>query len=220
VQRFAGKDRFDTALQIAKVGMGDPKTVVVATGRLFPDALSAGPLAAGPRATEQAGSPPHPAAIVLTDGNNFADAASAAYVKSKLGSTDCQTVTAVGGAAVRAVDVLAAGKCHSNLAGADRWETSSKVMEQFPLGYMIGVASGTNFADALAGGAYVANAQQPLLLTDPYRLPDAIGPWFNGLHRQDGVAYVIVFGGPKAVSDHVGGQIMDAAHTGEYTPGY
>jgi len=69
VQRFAGKDRFDTALQIAKVGMGDPKTVVVATGRLFPDALSAGPLAAGPRATEEAGKEPRPAAIILTDGS-------------------------------------------------------------------------------------------------------------------------------------------------------
>jgi len=219
VKRFAGVDRFDTALQIAKVGMGDPKTVVVATGRLFPDALSAGPLAAGPRATEEAGSDPRPAAIVLTDGANFADPGTAAYVKSKLGTADCQAVTAVGGAAVRAVDVVAAGKCHNSLAGADRWETSSKVMEQFPRGYLIGVASGTNFADALAGGAFVANVQQPLLLTDPYSLPDAIGQWFNGLHSYDGVAYVDVFGGPKAVSEHVGGQITDAAHTGQYIPG-
>jgi hypothetical protein len=217
VQRFAGKDRFDTALQIAKAGMGDPKTVVVATGRLFPDALSAGPLAAGPRATEEAGQEPRPAAIILTDGNGFYDQASAAYVKSKLGTADCQAVTAVGGAAVRAVDVLAGSKCHDDLSGKDRWETSSKIMEQFPRGYLIGVASGTNFADALAGGAFVANVQQPLLLTDPNSLPDAIGVWFNGLYAQDGVASVDVFGGPKAVSDHVGGQILDAAHQGHYT---
>ncbi|NUR60659.1 MAG: hypothetical protein HOV87_18655 [Catenulispora sp.] len=219
VHRFAGRDRFDTALQIAKDGMDNPKTVVVATGRLFPDALSAGPLAAGPRATEEAGKEPHPAAVVLTDGAGFYDAATAAYVKSKLGTADCHAVTAVGGAAVQAVDVLAGGQCHDDLAGADRWETSSKIMKQFPRGYLIGVASGTNFADALAGGAFVANLQQPLLLTDPYSLPDAIGPWFNGLASEDGVADVDVFGGPKAVSDHVGSQIIDAAHTGEYTPG-
>ncbi|GAA2036924.1 hypothetical protein GCM10009839_42530 [Catenulispora yoronensis] len=217
VQRFAGHDRFDTALQIAKDGMGDPKTVVVATGRLFPDALSAGPLAAGPRATEEAGQEPRPAAIILTDGAGFYDPASAAYVQSKLGTADCQAVTAVGGAAVKAVDVLAAGKCHSDLSGNDRWATSSKIMEQFPRGYLIGVASGTTFADALAGGAFVANLQQPLLLTDPASLPDTIGPWFNGLAKYDGVAYVDVFGGPKAVSDHVGAQITDAAHSGHYT---
>ncbi|NUP51078.1 MAG: PKD domain-containing protein, partial [Catenulispora sp.] len=209
VKRFAGHDRFDTALQIAtdKQGMDSPKTVVVATGRLFPDALSAGPLAAGPRATEEAGQDPHPAAIVLTDGAGFYDPATAAFVKSKLGTADCQAVTAVGGAAVKAVDALAGTKCHNDLAGSDRWETSSKVMEQFPRGYLIGVASGTNFADALAGGAFVANLQQPLLLTDPSSLPESIGEWFNGLAHQDGVAYVDVFGGPKAVSDHVGGQI-------------
>ncbi|GAA1951006.1 cell wall-binding repeat-containing protein [Catenulispora subtropica] len=217
VQRFAGKDRFDTALQIAKVGMGDPKTVVVATGRLFPDALSAGPLAAGPRAVEEAGQDPRPAAIILTDGDHFYDPNSAGYVKSKLGTADCQAVTAVGGAAVHAVDVLAGSQCHNTLSGQDRWETSSKIMEQFPRGYLIGVASGTNFADALAGGAFVANLQQPLLLTDPNSLPDAIGEWFNGTYSQDGVADIDVFGGPKAVSDHVGGQIMDAAHTGHYT---
>jgi putative cell wall-binding protein len=217
VQLFAGKDRFDTALQIAKAGMDNPKTVVVATGRLFPDALSAGPLAAGPRATEEAGKEPHPAAIVLTDGAGFYDAGTAAYVKGKLGTADCQAVTAVGGAAAKALDSLAGGLCHNDLSGADRWATSSKVMEQFRNSYLIGVASGTNFADALAGGAYVANVQQPLLLTDPNSLPEDIGKWFNGTFSQDGIATIAVFGGPKAVSDHVGAQIRQAAHTGEYT---
>jgi putative cell wall-binding protein len=53
IQRLFGDDRFQTALQIAKVGLNDPPKVVVATGRDFADALTAGPLAAGPLSTRQ-----------------------------------------------------------------------------------------------------------------------------------------------------------------------
>lgn len=218
VQRFAGQTRFDTALQVAKFGLGDPAHVVVATGTDFPDALSAGPLAAGPRATEVAGQAPQPAAVILTDGSSFFDPTTSAYVRGKLGTSDCDAVTAVGGAAVRALSGLAGGLCHSELAGGDRYETSAKVFGEFPQTYLVGVASGTTFADALTGAAYVANVQQPLLLTDPGSLPDSIGAYFDAMGKQAGIAYVDVFGGPKAISDHVLGQITDAAHSGQYNP--
>ena len=218
VQRFAGQTRFDTALQVAKFGLGDPSNVVVATGTDFPDALSAGPLAAGPRATEVAGQAPQPAAIILTNGASFFDPTTSAYVKSKLGTKNCDAVTAVGGAAVHALSALAAGQCHSELSGADRYQTSAKVFGEFSLTYLVGVASGSTFADALTGAAYVANVQQPLLLTDPNTLPDPIGGYFDAMGKQPGVAFVDVFGGPKAITDHVYGQITDAAHSGQYNP--
>ncbi|ACU69202.1 putative cell wall binding repeat 2-containing protein [Catenulispora acidiphila DSM 44928] len=218
VQRFAGQTRFDTALQVAKFGLGDPANVVVATGTDFPDALSAGPLAAGPRATEVAGQAPQPAAIILTNGAKFFDPSTSAYVKGKLGTANCNAVTAVGGAAVHALGALAGGLCHSELSGADRYATSAKVFGEFSLTYLVGVASGTTFADALTGAAYVANVQQPLLLTDPTHLPDPIGAYFDAMGKQAGISYVDVFGGPKAITDHVYGQIADAAHSGEYNP--
>ncbi|WP_194907593.1 cell wall-binding repeat-containing protein [Catenulispora rubra] len=218
VQRFAGQTRFDTALQVAKFGLGDPADVVVATGKDFPDALSAGPLAAGPRATSVAGQAPQPAAIILTDGPNFFDPSTSAYVKGKLGTSNCNAVTAVGGAAVHALSALAGGQCHSELYGANRYETSAKVFGEFPQTYLVGVASGATFADALTGATYVANVQQPLLLTDPNSLPDAIGGYFDAMGKQPGVAYVDVFGGPKAITDNVYKQITDAAHTGQYNP--
>ena len=139
-------------------------------------------------------------------------------MKSKLGTKNCTAVTAVGGAAVHALGGLADGQCHSELAGADRYQTSAKVMGEFNLDYLVGVASGSTFADALTGAAYVANVQQPLLLTDPNSLPDPIGAYFNAMGKQAGIAYIDVFGGPKAISDHVYGQITDAAHSGQYTP--
>jgi hypothetical protein len=218
VQRFAGQTRFDTALQVAKFGLGDPANVVVATGTDFPDALSAGPLAAGPRATEVAGQQPQPAAIILTNGSSFFDPTTSAYVKSKLGTSNCKAVTAVGGSAVHALHALAAGQCDSELYGANRYETSAKVFGEFDLTYLVGVASGTTFADALTGAAYVANVQQPLLLTDPNSLPDSIGAYFDAMGKQAGISYVDVFGGSKAITDTVYQQITDAAHTGQYNP--
>lgn len=218
VQRFAGQTRFDTALQVAKFGLGDPANVVVATGTDFPDALSAGPLAAGPRASEVAGQEAQPAAIILTNGSSFFDPTTSAYVKGKLGTSNCDAVTAVGGAAVHALGALAGGRCHSDLYGANRYETSAKVFGEFSLTYLVGVASGSTFADALTGAAYLANVQQPLLLTDPNSLPDPIGGYFDAMGKQPGVAYVNVFGGPKAITDNVYQQITDAAHTGAYTP--
>lgn len=218
VQRFAGQTRYDTALQVAKFGLGDPANVVVATGSDFADALSAGPLAAGPRATEVAGQAAQPAAIILTNGPSFFDPTTSAYVKSKLGTKNCAAVTAVGGAAVKALKGLAGKQCHSELSGADRYQTSAKVMGEFDLDYLVGVASGSTFADALTGAAYVANVQQPLLLTDPNSLPDPIGEYFDAMGKQNGIAYIDVFGGPKAISGNVYQQITDAAHTGQYNP--
>src|SRR5437867_2634795 len=57
VQRFAGPTRYDTALDIASRGLGDPQTLLLTTGVNFPDALSAGAAAAA-----------KDAAVLLTSG--------------------------------------------------------------------------------------------------------------------------------------------------------
>ncbi len=45
VDRIAGSNRYDTALQVAAAMFGEPDEVVIASGENFPDALAAGPLA-------------------------------------------------------------------------------------------------------------------------------------------------------------------------------
>ncbi|HEX4901468.1 MAG TPA: cell wall-binding repeat-containing protein, partial [Acidimicrobiales bacterium] len=40
--RYAGADRFDTAVRIASAGLGNPSTIFLANGSDFPDALTAG----------------------------------------------------------------------------------------------------------------------------------------------------------------------------------
>ncbi len=57
VMRYAGTDRYDTALKVA-AALGSPSTVFLATGINFPDALSAGPAAANAHGV-----------VLLTDGS-------------------------------------------------------------------------------------------------------------------------------------------------------
>ncbi|NUR57872.1 MAG: hypothetical protein HOV87_04095 [Catenulispora sp.] len=194
VYRIGGATRFDTALRIAKDGLGSPANVVVATGTDFADALAAGPYAT----TEHA-------AVVLSDGPGM-DPATAAYVKSRSG------ITAVGGAAVRAVRSGAPGKSFTDLHGGDRYATAVAVADAMTAGGHapagLGIASGTVFPDALTGGAYAADAGVPLLLTDPKGLPDTVRLLLAALHRQ--LAAVQIFGGSLAVSDAVDAQVVKA----------
>ncbi|MEY9906217.1 hypothetical protein ABIA35_002434 [Catenulispora sp. MAP12-49] len=184
VNRIGGTDRFSTALDVAKA-FGPATETIVATGLDFPDALTAGPLGAVRNAP-----------IVLSDGTSL-DAATAAFVKSH------QTIDAVGGQAVKAVAAGAPGKTVHDLAGTDRFSTAQAVAAAVvattghtPAG--VGVAYAFNFPDALTGGAYAANAGQPLLLTDATTVaPSALSSlqsWRATLTA------VEIFGGTKVVS--------------------
>lgn len=193
VVRYGGADRFATALQVAQ-SFGPTKHVVVATGQNFPDALSAGPLGAV-----------EDAPVVLSQDRDL-DPATAAFIKAHA------AIEAVGGQADKAVvsQVGLAGKTYLPLWGQDRYSTSKAVagavvtaLGHAPAG--VGLASGMNYPDALTGGAYVANAGQPLLLTDPAQLPEPIGEELTALAPQ--LRTVTIFGGLNAVSNVVASQV-------------
>jgi putative cell wall-binding protein len=156
---------------------------------------------------------------VLTDGTAFADQATSDYVKSKLQpnkpGADCTRVTIVGGAAKAAVTPIAAGSCWDDkLVGADRYETANLVYNRFSNVWSVPVATGTDFPDALAGGAYAANLGMPLLLTDPKNLSPNVGSIAKATFHQNGVRDFIILGGPVAVSDYVLYQLSQATATG------
>jgi putative cell wall-binding protein len=216
VVRYGGNDRYGTALQIAHA-MGDPAHVVVARGDDFADALSAGPLAADIFGT---GTGPTyvPAAIVLVDKATGFDPATKAYVQGKLG-TNGLSVIAVGGAAAGAVaplpGVVATGVTPNaaQIAGRDRYDTShiaANVFAQSNPNAPVGVATGTAFADALTGGAYMASVSGPLLLTDP-NVEQA--PTTQAVQQVAATtAEVDVFGGVKAVSAGIYNNLVAAVH--------
>ncbi|MEY9861039.1 putative cell wall-binding protein [Catenulispora sp. GAS73] len=188
IQRFAGTDRYDTSRQVA-ASFGPTSHVVVATGANFPDALSAGPLAAAENAP------------VILSADATLDRAAASFVASH------SAVEAVGGQARQAVQALnIVTKPVEYLYGLTRYETSARVAAAVaaasghrPAG--IGIASGTNYPDALTGGAFAANADEALLLTDPQTLqPPTAADLQTDASTLSGVT---VFGGPAAVSDGV-----------------
>jgi hypothetical protein len=190
VVRFQGADRYETSVKIARDGLGSPANVVVATGNGFADALAAGPLATGPAAA----APGRPAAIVLTD-DQAVPASVAGYLAGKNGSA----ITAVGKQAADAVPSAA-----SKLWGRDRFETDKAVVDRFTgaaAGTHVGIADGTNFPDALTGGAYMASLPTP----GPIVLVDGTAHIVPGiaaaiLAGRAGINEGDIFGGPAVIT--------------------
>ena len=143
IVRFEGVDRFDTAVRIARDGLNNPTNLFVADGTNFPDALGAGAAAAK-----------NGGAVLLSNGSS-----PIAFTSNYIASRPSLSLTTVGGPAATAYP---AGQA---VVGADRYDTSAQLAARFfPTPGTIGLASGTNFPDALAGGAHIARFSGPMLL--------------------------------------------------------
>jgi hypothetical protein len=185
VVRYAGTDRYGTAVAIANA-LGDPSTVMLATGINFPDALAAGPAAA------------HVGGVVLlTDGTSL-PATVSQYLAAHHGK-----VYAVGGPAV------AADPSATPLSGSSRYATAIAVASSlFSTPTQAGVASGVTFPDALTGGAFEAHVGGPLLLTDPNALPSYTSDYLKNVKAT--IVSENTFGGTSAVSASVQAQVTTA----------
>jgi hypothetical protein len=178
VVRYAGADRYATAVLVAGA-LGNPSTVLLATGTNFPDALSAGVAAAKAHG-----------AVLLTDSTRLPSETSG-YLAAHVG-----TVYAVGGPAA------AADSSATPLAGADRYHTAVDVAQQFfSAPASVGVATGLDFPDALAGGAFLAHAGAPLVLASTTSLPSAVAGYLASIKA--GVTTAHLFGGSAVLSDAV-----------------
>ena len=114
-----------------------------------------------------------------------------------------------------AVTPIATGSCWDDkLVGGDRYETAKLVYDRFSNVWTVIVATGTDFPDALAGGAYAANLDMPLLLTDPKDASPGVAAVAKATFSQNGVSQIVLLGGPAAVSNYVGYQLQQAASTG------
>jgi len=203
VTQFKGRDRADTALQVAVTGMGSPQHVVLATGTGFADALAAGPYAVGPFADADGS----PAAIVLSDGSSL-DAATAGFLRGR-------TVATVGGPAGRAWTGAA-----KSFAGGDRFATAALVAEQFTgpyattqVGIANGVASAANpgYPDALTGGAFMAESKGPIVLVDG--IGNVVPPETRAvLAARAGNVRADIFGGTAVISPAVAASIVSLLH--------
>jgi putative cell wall-binding protein len=191
IQRIAGADRFSTAVAIADA-MGDPTTVFEATGLNYPDALAGGPAAI------KAG-----AAILLTNGATQSPA-TAAYLSAHTGGTHY----ALGGPAA------AADKTATAIAGADRYETAAAIdLKFFTTPTVVGVATGSNFPDALAAAPDLGTKGAPLLLVaSTGSIPEGATGALLGNGKT--TTSSVIFGGLTSVSSDVATQVANLASVG------
>jgi hypothetical protein len=197
VARLAGADRYATAAAVSSSGFlpGVP-VAYVATGANFPDALAAGPVAA------RAGGP---ILLVTRDGVPAPTAAELARLRPGL-------IVVLGGTGVISEAVAAGLRGYATsgtvarLAGADRYATAAAVSSsRWPADVpsIVFVATGLNFADALAAVPLAGALDVPLLLTNPTSLSAATASELRRLNPTQ----VIILGAGGAVSDAVGAQI-------------
>lgn len=203
VERIAGANRFETSALVARAmatALGDTfgGGAFLANGYGYADALAAAPAAYAARM---------PILLVAPDGASDAVANAA----SDIGVTSVYVLggeKAVGD--VVAEDMGFGGA--ERLSGANRYQTAAAIAEHANMmGWCtfgkVGVATGTGFADALAGGAAIGKQGGVLLLTDPNVL-SVDAELALGSHAME-IEKVDVFGGPNAVSDDVMQQIVD-----------
>ena len=182
IVRYGGIDRFFTAVKNALQGLGSPGTSLEATGVNFPDALTAG--AAGCKAG---------GAVILTAGSTM-PSVSRNYLNAHPGAR-----FAIGGPSA------AADPAATPVVGVDRYDTGRKTALRFFSGpTVVGLASGTNFPDAMTGGAHIGKKGGPLLLTDPFTLSGPTDAYLKA--NAASIATIFVYGGLAAVSNPVAAQ--------------
>jgi len=206
--RVAGVDRFATAIEVAKrthpAGSG---TVVLCSGRSFPDGLAASSLA---------GALDSP--VLLTEQTRLPDS-----VGRQIQAMGTDTVYIVGGSVAVGFGVEAdlarwvPGITIIRIAGASRYETAGEVADWVHgiLGQRpdrVFLASGVSFPDALALSPLAYSLHSPILLTAPAALPPSTKA---AIERARGAATneldVMVAGGTSAVSAAAAATAISAA---------
>ncbi len=193
VQRVAGADRFATAVAVAGA-LGNPTTVLEATGAGFADGLAAGAAAARVGGV-----------VLLTNGGAQA-AATGAYLSAHRG-----TRYAIGGPASHADPSAIA------IVGADRYATAVDVAVRFfPAPTALAAASAVTFPDALSGGAHIGTQHGPLLLVPPSgALPATVASYLRSVAGS--VTHVWLYGGTSAVDNNVQAYVGQAFNPGTGT---
>ncbi|MDO9108597.1 MAG: M6 family metalloprotease domain-containing protein [Coriobacteriia bacterium] len=185
-----GPDRFATAVASSKLGFASADTVLIATGRNWPDALGASSLAGA------LGSP-----ILLVEKSLVPSAVTTEI--QRLGATKAIIIGGTGAVDYSVAGFLSdAGLSVRRIAGTDRYDTARKVAAETITAVgpaydgTLFVATGQNFADALAASpAAAANGWPTLLVPSDSGVPAATLD-FAALHGRRAV----ILGGTSAVS--------------------
>lgn len=196
IERWSGKDRFETSAAISATSY-EPgvDTAYVASGRVFPDALSGAPVA---------GRDKNPMLLVDTK-------AIPPSIAAELTRLQPQRIVVLGGVNTITPEVEAALAAYAptveRYAGADRFAASAAISAA---NYDPGVdtayvASGRVYTDALSGAPVAGMTAGPVVLTDTTTLPAASAAELARLKPTK----IVVLGGPNTISYAVQAQLAD-----------
>lgn len=153
--RTSGVDRYKTSVAVSKDTYNSSKSVIIASGEGFADALAGSQLSIAMDAP-----------ILLTGKYNLDPA-----VLDEINRLDAQSVYILGGENTisKNIEESLVGKNVFRIAGKDRYETCNKIIEEtMKYGHYtnIVIVSGTSFPDALSSAAYLKASKSLLVLSD------------------------------------------------------
>lgn len=187
VSRFAGKDRFETSLAIAREAKGTGSEIAVVSSEGFADALSVAPIAANKQMP-----------IILLPKNNIPN-----NINQYIKDNNITKTYVIGGKGVLPDSLISVLPGFERVSGLNRYATNTAVLDRFASDinfettYM---ASGENFPDALACSALAPVTSSPIILVSKY-VPDntmnLVKDKYNNINNFK------VIGGTAVISDAV-----------------
>lgn len=188
VERFGGKDRFETSVKIArKLGIVSGQ-IFITNGYEFADALSASSIAAKMNMP-----------ILITDKNTIPD-----VVKNFINENNFNKTYVLGDTDLVSDNVKAVLPSPERIVGKTIYERNINIIKRFQNNIdfsNICVATGKNFSDALSGSALATMVSSAIVLVDNNDLQEITTKYSNQKIMQ--VNNVYVFGQQGAVSDDI-----------------
>lgn len=192
--RVSGATRYGTAAQIAAKGWpSGANTVLLASGRDWPDALASTPLSVRLNAP-----------LLLTEPHRLPSETAAALASlspSNIvvlgGETAVATTPTVEAAAAAAGIATSAVR---RIAGKDRYETATLIAEEvgIPSSDRVLMVNGAAYADALSASARAGSERSPILLTHRSELPPSVSTFLRDNPR---ARRIHVIGGNAVVAE-------------------
>lgn len=153
VERISGSNRYETSFEVAE-RIGTSNGVFLTTGLSYADALSIGPIAAKLQMP-----------IILVNDSKVHKLELDKFIKA---NNITKTYT-IGGEDVVPKDIESKFEVSQRIAGSNRYDTNNEILRYFKNDFNVDnayVAVGTNFPDALSGGALASLNNNPIILTN------------------------------------------------------
>jgi putative cell wall-binding protein len=194
MSRMAGSSRYSTAAAISRNSFpGTANIVFLASGETFPDALAGGPAAARRNAP-----------ILLVHHDRLPEETAA-----ELSRLAPRRIFVLGGTGAVSDKVMEAASAYAlkvtRLRGSNRYATAAAISQRmWAAAGTVYLASGTDYPDALAGGALAARNGAPILLTHQDRLAQVVADELVRLSP----SRVVLLGGASAVGRVVRREVL------------